>query len=182
MNHYQALRLVAMRAVVRPDREYLIRRIIRWYAKTFSTPIGVVEEMPLDRVLLDFYEEKYAEMSEEDRDAEIAELVATEDERYTQMVAKDAEEADLFEFERLMEAEDREKSKRNEERRKKKAEGKIADPQQQRGPVVERELPQLDLPQLPAELPPSITMSFMAPDEFERELEGFGAMGQPEKS
>lgn len=182
MNHYQALRLVAMRAVVRPDREYLIRRIIRWYAKTFSTPINVVEEMPLDRVLLDFYEEKYAEMSEEERETEISELIATEDERYAQMMAKDAEEADLFEFERLMEAEDREKAKRSAERRKKKAEGKIAETQPQLGPVVERELPQHDLPQLPGELPPSITMSFMAPEEFERELDGFGAMGQPEKS
>lgn len=180
MDTNTAIRLRALRAVMSPDRDYLIRTILRWYSKTFFTPLREVEDLPLEDVLRAYYEEQYAAMSDDERDRVRIDLLTTDEQRYTQIVAEEAEEADMFEVRRVLEAEERAKARAAEEKSRK---DRIADVKHQANeqimPIKARES---DLPSLPKTLPPAITMTFVDEAEFEKELDGFGAMVQPEKA
>jgi hypothetical protein len=179
MELIRAIQLRALRSVLKPDKDYLVRKMLRWYSKTYFTPLREVEELPFDEVMQAYFEERYEGMSDDDRDAERQALLTTEEQRYQQILAEEAEEAEMFELGRIVAAE--------EERKKLEAdkakEQKIAEVKHQKpGPIIPRELPESDLSTgLPKVIPEGITMSFVDDAEFERELEGFGAMGQPRK-
>lgn len=179
MDLFQAIRLRALKAVLHPDREYLIRRTLRWYSKTFHTPLHVVEEMPVEDVIVAYYEEQYAQMSEDQLAAEKEELLTPDEVRTARIIAEEAEEAEMFEMSQIVAAEEAAK-KRAEVT--KAATQKLADLQHQPlGPIKPHDLPESDLPKVPREMPEGITMSFVDDADFEAELEGFGAMGQPER-
>ncbi len=179
MDLYQAIRLRAMRSVMRPDREFLIRKVLRWYSKTFFTPIAEVEEIPLEDVFQAYYEEMYEDMSEEDLEAERQELLITPEQRYDQIILEEANDAEMFEMGRMIAAEEAAKAKST---AKAKIVNQIVNLQhQQPGPIAPVEMSETDLPTAPRELPPGITMTFVDEDEFEAALDGFGAMSQPKK-
>lgn len=73
-----AIRVIALRDVVDgTDPAYQIRSQLRWYARTFHTPLHVVErDVPLDVVQRTYYEEIYETMR--DGDARQQELLAEE--------------------------------------------------------------------------------------------------------
>ncbi len=55
--------------VTAPDAEYEYRRVVRWYAKTFHTPIAQVREIPFEELLQDYYESVYEDMEDAEPDA-----------------------------------------------------------------------------------------------------------------
>jgi len=98
VNYYEALRLRAMRSVLKPDSDYQIRNVLRWYSKTYHTPLHFVETLPLEAIFTAFYEEQYEKMSEEDREAELQALLETDEQRIAREKRKDEEEASEYEF------------------------------------------------------------------------------------
>lgn len=91
MNYYEAIKAKALHSVLKPDTEYYIRRIIRWYSKTFHTPIQAVQEIPVEYILREYFEERYENMEEEDRDIELEEITETEEQRKERLAQEDAE-------------------------------------------------------------------------------------------
>jgi hypothetical protein len=176
MDLYQALRLQALRAVMCPDKEYFIRRTLRWYSKTFHTPLHEVEDIPLEVVLQAFYEEHFEAMSQEDREAERQDLLVTKEQRYKQILAEEAEEAELFEIGKILAAEEEKKRK---EASTKKTE-QIAEIQHKTGPILPMPMPETDLPSgIPTVLPEGISMSFADDADFDIDSDGLGA--EPKK-
>jgi hypothetical protein len=101
-------RLLAMAAVLNPDGEAWLRGVCRWYAGACCTPLHVVEaEIPMEKVLEAYFEAKYAQMEDEERDIEIHEIMMTAEERKQKKVeaAVAAEADDEFFNETVAEAE-----------------------------------------------------------------------------
>lgn len=180
MDFFKAVRLIALKQVQDPDRDYLVRKVHRWYSKTFSTPLAEVYDLPLEDVFQAYFEERYEDMSEEDRDTERLELLETEAQRIARLRREDEDEADADAYARIVAEEEKAAA---EAKAKKKTEqpmlGEVPDrPTLGVGSSISRESV---LPTVPKELPPNITMQFVDPDEFENEIEGFGAMAPPPK-
>jgi hypothetical protein len=111
MDRYEAARLMALHAVVSHkkrqndlvDLEYPMRKIFRWYSRTFFTPLHVVDTLPLDDVLQAYWEVQYEEMAdeptgEEDLAAEVARLTEDDDSLRQRQRQEDAEEVEMWEF------------------------------------------------------------------------------------
>lgn len=81
MDVWESLQQVAMQAAVAPDDDAWLRRIFRQYSKSFSTPLHLVSELPIEDVLLAVFEDMFENMDEEDRDERIAWLLKTPEER-----------------------------------------------------------------------------------------------------
>lgn len=105
-NWFRGLQVAAMRAVAAAqpeyrekldaDGDYFLRTVFRWYSKTFSTPLHEVADLPLDDVLLHYWESQYEEMEADEREAVIKRLRETDEER-RQREAKDSEAVDADE-------------------------------------------------------------------------------------
>ena len=177
MDFYQAVRLRALAAVLHPDRDYLIRRTIRWFSKTFHTPVAVVEELPLEEIVSTYYEEQYAQMTPEQQQQEREDLLLSDEDRQAQVLAEEAEEAEMYEMSRLVVAEE-------EAKKRGKKPGGLGDVKTPAIPLIKPELPESDLPKpkLLAQLPEGISMTFVDEKEFEKEVDGFGLMTPPGKS
>lgn len=70
MDHFEALRTLALADVAearagRPQGDYVLRRIFRWYSETFHTPLHLVDDLPLDDVLTAYYEANFEGMEEQ---------------------------------------------------------------------------------------------------------------------
>lgn len=77
----RAIRIQALRDVLKEPEEYQFRAVFRWYSKTFHTPLHLVERLPLEDVLQAYYEEQFEEMEEPELHHEIDELTQTDEER-----------------------------------------------------------------------------------------------------
>lgn len=124
----ESVQLRALAAVTRKDSAYMLRQIFRWYSKTFFTPLHEVEALPMEDVLIAYYESTFEDMTPEQiRDA--AELLLeTPEQTLLRRREKDAEEAENFEAE--LQAVEQEKK-----RKKKRAAKKMSDvePHKQEG-------------------------------------------------
>lgn len=77
MDLVEAIRLISLRLVVNSqsrksedvDPDYELRKIFRWYSKTFCTPLDRVEELPIVDILSAYFEETYEELAAEDPSA-----------------------------------------------------------------------------------------------------------------
>lgn len=163
MNFYKALRILALKAAIKPDGEALLRHIFRWYSKTFSTPLHEVYDIPVEDILTAFYEDKYENMEPADRDKELAELLQTpEDEK------REALERDMDEFNAEMFA-------RETERKEKAKKLKDLHVATERPLIAKPMMKETDLPSVPAskqmsQLPENITITFAdIPDETEEQ-------------
>lgn len=47
------------------DHEYFLRRVFRWYGRTFSVSPHLVEQLPIDYVVRQYWEVRYEQMVEE---------------------------------------------------------------------------------------------------------------------
>ena len=180
MNGASAIRAQALLAVLKPDQDYEVRRILRWYSKTFFTPLPVVEEMPFDDVLRDYFECHFEEMEEDALEQIRLDLIETDEDRNKRLRAIDEEKADADEYARIVRQEEevRERTKAS-----KKAAAPATLPTPKPQPMLSRSTTkESELPSVPASaLPPDISMSFMSDAEFEDEINGLGAMKQPLK-
>ncbi len=66
MDIFEAVKINALSAVVKPDTDYQLRSIFRWYSKTFHTPLHTVQDIPLVEVLTAYFESSYEGMKEEE--------------------------------------------------------------------------------------------------------------------
>ncbi len=173
MDLLKALQLKALRNVHLEDAEkdYSIRRIFRWYSKAFHTPLHEVDALPLMHILTAYFEEMYEEMHEEDRALEVRKLTETDEEKKAREAVEAANSDEKF----LEDAFLSDVAKTEQERL---AQNKphIVDGVQQKPNLVATEERTLIAP--PGD-EPDIKMEFASPEDFEREIEGFGAMGEP---
>lgn len=178
MNTVDALRLIAMRAVVNGDSDYNIRYILRWYSKTFHTALTDVEDLPLEDVLQTFFECRYEEMNEAERDQEIEKLLLSEEELARKRRREDAEDAEAEEFAKLTETQVKENNKKPLENAAKTAD-KVATGLQKLAETLQEEKVEVQEPESPIKVLPDIKMTFIEDTDFDQILEG--SFGPPPK-
>jgi hypothetical protein len=92
MNVFEALSLRALRGVVSPTAESNQRYVMRWYSKTFHTPLHEVANLPIEDVWLAFYEERYSALEPQELKEEIALALETPEQK-AEREAQEAQEA-----------------------------------------------------------------------------------------
>lgn len=191
-----AIRLAALRSVFVKDDEYELRRIYRWYSKTFATPLHEVPDLDLVHVLRTYWETIYENLPIDKRWEERCELLKTEEQRNAEIAQEELEEIDRFQFAKEIEQEERERKIIEAARREKaKAEkdkmlqGSVErtlfeaaiDKTSKPTPIKADESP---IP-LPTELPPDIHFEFsdFEPDTglSDEELAAMDVMNPPDK-
>lgn len=110
----QALQLIALDAVVHPDSDAKLREIFRHYSEKWHTPLHVVQELPLANVLLNYYEDVYAEMSPDQREQMRVELLMTEEERSAAIAEEERAEVEAQQWEEQIAREEAAKQKKAE--------------------------------------------------------------------
>jgi hypothetical protein len=98
MDIFEAVKAKALRCVLRPDVEYMIRHIFRWYSRTFSTPLQEVYDLPLEEVLLHYYEVVFEDLDDHERLEAIGPILETKEQREAERRAEDAKQVDDKEF------------------------------------------------------------------------------------
>jgi hypothetical protein len=69
-----AIKTKALLAVIKPDMAASMRRIFRWYSKSFATPLHLIESLPLEDVLQAYFEDHFGNLEEPILEQEIAEM------------------------------------------------------------------------------------------------------------
>lgn len=164
MDLYLALRLAAMQAVTEGKSEYSLRRIRRWYSERFHTPLADAEDIEDEVILQHYFEVHFEEMTEEERQDEIKELLETPEEKTHKARKKDIEDAEMFEFAKFTEEQQKKEAKKLSEVKAAEKESllKSNSPKESqfKSPVKNT-----------SQLPENITVSFLGADDFEKELE-----------
>jgi hypothetical protein len=70
VDYDRAIRLLAFHAVQERSPEYRLRSVMRWFSRTYSTPLAEVENMPTEYILSNYYEVLYAELESEELEKE----------------------------------------------------------------------------------------------------------------
>jgi hypothetical protein len=92
MDWVEALKARCLLAVMEPDSEALLRRIFRWYSKTFATPLHLVRNLPVEDILVAYFEHSFEEMEPPQLQEHLAELTDTEEDRELKKRQQDADE------------------------------------------------------------------------------------------
>lgn len=184
MDQYSAVRILAFKAVFDQDPEYILRKIIRWYSKTYYTPIAQVEELPFEEILQAYFEEKYEAMHKDDLEAEKQDILTTAEARQAIVTAEEHDEVDMF---LLAQAELKEKKKaqttlkpdaslNDKIKQVAKLQGDLSN-------LLRRDLPEatMDRTKNMTAVPPNISMTFVSEDEFEAEINQLDGLGKPKK-
>lgn len=183
MDLYRAIRLLAMRSVLRPNQQDLVDRIYRWYSRTYYTPLEQAYEIPQEELLRIYFEDKYLDMREQELEQEKADLLETEEEKERRIAAEEQAAFEADEFARMI-AEEEQAKKSQSESAELKSQHEAGSPLAPAPPKNESMLgfveKESNLP-VPKKLPPDITMTFIDNKELEEELDGFGSMAQPPK-
>lgn len=98
MSFVESIRLLAMQAVLDSDPDYQLRSVLRWYSREFHTPLSEVYDIPIDEVIEAFYECKYEDMDDGQRNFEIGELLKTNQAVVEAKKKEDADEVDDVAF------------------------------------------------------------------------------------
>lgn len=183
LDYLKAIRLLAWNAVEKRPSDYLMRHIYRWYSKTFHVPLPQVDDLPIEDVLQAFFEERYENLPDEERDDEEERLRETRAERLAREAREREEQESDDAFFREAQAE--------------------AARQRQAAPVLDKKLPSSERPFLVAaptmgealpthfaevaqskeaeklrEIPPEINMQFVGEDEL-GDLDDWDVCGPP---
>lgn len=163
MSLFESLNLIALKGAVKPDGLSTMRYVMRWYSKTFHTPLHYVEsEIPIADVWLAFYEEKYQGLSREELEEYISLALETPEQRAERLTNEARDQISEAEF-----------AKMTEDAAKKKAvEAAVAKP------VVPASLlnqvpvlPEVSLPE-PDFVQPDIEIEFMNPADMDKIMDG----------
>lgn len=106
MDVYTAIKMMAMKAVISPDEGAIVRRIQRWYSKTFHTPLADVEKIDFFELLTHYYEDTYetAASSEDGMSIskalqeEFHQLLMTPEEEMAKLSEKELEDFESFQL------------------------------------------------------------------------------------
>lgn len=102
--NFEALNLIALNGVKNRTFEYQQRMVMRWYSKTFSTPLHVVESLiPLEDIWLAFLEERYEGLEPEELELAIEHALLTPEERARRNDESTAEEIGAEQFAKMTE-------------------------------------------------------------------------------
>lgn len=96
MSLVKKLRQIALASVMKPDDQAYIRHIMREYSREYNTPLHEVEALPLDYILLHYFEGLYYSWKPDDIEDEARKLLETESERHSREAQEEAE-VDLLE-------------------------------------------------------------------------------------
>lgn len=161
MNTFDALNLLALSGAVKPTGESNLRYVMRWYSKTFHTPLHEVYHLPVEDIWLAFFEERYHGMPREELQTYIDLALETPEERARRIDAEEAEIASERAFKEMTE---------------KAAAAKPVELKVMPRPAdLLSQIPALPettlaTPETPLE--PDIEMTFVDPQEMEKLLEG----------
>lgn len=161
---FKAIRVLAAEAVKERDEDYLERYIMRWYSKTFFTPMAQVYEIPFEEILQAFFEEYYEKLDEEELDKEIQELVETDEERKTRLLELAAEE---LMAQQLIKA--------SEIQNQSLAQTQLQDPKHKappKKPMKGTDKQGSMMPETATPLPPDIEMEFILEEDFNKLING----------
>ena len=159
VEHFEAIRYIALRDVLLDTPECMMESVCLWYAKNCCTPLHVVHALPFENVLLTFYRAHYRDMEEEDQKVELSRLLETAAERKARKSEELAVKEDADAFAAQIAAKE---GTKGEEKPKLDA---ASEPEINKLPA-----PNIDIGTL-KELPPEISMTFESPDDFESRLE-----------
>ena len=113
MDYYKHLRTIALKSVIEPDEPYLIRKIVRWYSKTFSTPISMVEEIPIEHILTAYYESEFEGKKEEELEQIVRDMFTEEVNTRKEEMEEEKRAVEDFEFLQALKEEERLKPKKD---------------------------------------------------------------------
>ena len=178
INSLKATRLLAYRAVTKRDPEYVFRHILRWYSRTFSTPLHEVEDLPIDEVMRHFFVVRFEDMDESELEEEELDLRLTDAEKKTKAEKEKTDSVADDDFYALMQA-------------KANATSPAVKPATADGAIPTTEPLPLGLPanfQKLADtaeaaekmIPPDIKMTFVSDKEIE-DMESWDLLGAPSK-
>jgi hypothetical protein len=165
LNYLDNIRIRALTAVVDPDHDAIMRRIFRWYSEKFHTPLHVVEDdLPLDHVLLHYFEHEFEGLDEAERHNLAIELLETPEERAERAAMVAADEDEFL----------KKASAANE-----KIKAKIAKAgsalrsliEQKNKATAPKPLPVNRAPSTPTPDPEEVTITYKSTEDFEADLE-----------
>ena len=99
MSNSSSIRIRALADVLNgKDSNYLLRRLFRWYSKTFHTALAEVSELPLEDILRVYWEEIYENLEEPELEDERMQLLESEQDRSHRLAKEEEElsEADAY--------------------------------------------------------------------------------------
>ena len=181
MNPYEAIKIAALRVALKPDSEYFIRKVSRWFSTTYHTPISQVYDMPIEEVLQAFFEAKYEAMDEDQLQEELVSVIETEEQRKERLLAEDFDKMTEHELFQMSEQANKNKPKR-----------KLSDIDIAKDKTINNKLPgklneltktlkdvaesiKKEMESDPAKLPPDIEMTFESDEAFSKLLESDGS-------
>lgn len=173
LQEHEAIRVLALLAVLEQDNEYWLRFIRRWYSHHFHTPLVAVEDIPMAFVLQNFYEAFYERQDEDKLEAERQDLAKTAEERWQDVMKQAVAKAEDADFQRFAEAQA--EAERVLREAKAKALGKtipgkvpakaeVPNPFNNRAPVAEAKLPDVQVPET------DVKLTFVSPEALEDEI------------
>jgi len=93
MNKYRAIQTIALNSVLKKTTESQLNHIFRWFSREFSTPLHLVEEMSLEYILTQYYEDCYENMTKEELEKERIDLSLDEND----IIAREEEDDEFVE-------------------------------------------------------------------------------------
>jgi hypothetical protein len=98
---YEALRIIALRGAYKPDSESNLRYVMRWYSKTFHTPLHEVYDLPLEDIWMAFFEERYHDMEREDLEEEVRKALESPAAAREREMGEEVEKASELSFQKM---------------------------------------------------------------------------------
>ncbi len=172
-DYYKSLQILAAQAVKKGTPDYFERYMLRWFSKTFHTPLYLVKEMELEEVLQAFYEEHYAALDDEKLSQELRELLETAEERSARIKAEEDEELMV---QKMVEQADKQNKKLEQVVQ---PDSKPAFPNQMAVPK-DTELPELSQ-NLKDLIKPDVEMKFVDENDLNRLIESIDALADMKK-
>lgn len=141
-----AIQADALHAVLVEEPEWEIRHILRWYSRTFFTPLHEVEELPPEDVFRTWFETRYEQMDRSELIEEARLVIETPEERAQRIeTEKDKGDDDLA----FLEAALKQDAAREAKKSKKKLVATLPDPKAP--PKVATVAKEQDLPPIKVE-------------------------------
>lgn len=92
MNFIHAIAADSLRSVMEDNHQHFIRKVLRWYSRTFHTPLHQAEELPLEYVLRAWFETYFEDLGEDERVEKARFLIESPEERLAREQEAEADE------------------------------------------------------------------------------------------
>lgn len=183
MDFYKSIKILCLNSVLNPDEEYELRKIFRFYSNKFHTPLDKVADLPLEDVLVAYFESEIEEQKDEAREALIAQLLEKEEDRKAREMKEEREAVENYEF--LKRVQNEEKDKKSKDKLSKAADNLIEATKVLSNSIKNfKELKEVNLPKdiKPENLPQDVKITFTDDLEDEINKHDWGLFENPKKS